>query len=58
MQSTHQLAIRSQEVETTFMSGMSTGTPKATPVWEYFDYDEASNNSVCKIETSLNVRIK
>ena len=48
----NQWAVRSQEVETTVMSAMSTGRPKVNPIWEYFDHDETSKISVCKIENS------
>ena len=53
MQDIHKSVVRSQEVETTVMSAMSNGISNTSPVWEYID--EASNNSVCKIENSEKV---
>ena len=35
----YQWTVRSQEVDTTIMSAMSTGRPKGSPVWEYLDLD-------------------
>ena len=34
------------------MAKFVTGRPKASPVWNYFDYDNSSNCSVCKVKTT------